>query len=605
MKLLDCAVERPLRLVKAAEPFLDRALARAWPSYALICALQMKILWNIWRFRDLTTGDTSSYFVSAYRWYKDFAVNFVWSPLYTAFYGTVLTAAGGDVYLATEVHRLIIVMLATLGVLALMRSLLPPALALLIAAWWAIMPINFETLYEVHLFALLPVLAAWLVTTIDDTSWTRGSALAILVATMLLVRNELVVGLIVFAMICLVREIGEARGMKRTELETLWRRRTVAYAAPLAAALGIAAVFYWRSFVKYPEIIAAAHAKHTLNMCQVIAFGYSQRHPEWDLSPWTECRGLAKSLYGSESPTILQMITNNPSAAFEHFFWNLSLTFNGIQVALFNSMSGTINPDYAPVRRSVAAAILSCADLVLLLAAGVEVVRHRDYWWSGWLRQRRGTWLIMLAVFCIALPVIVSQRPRPSYLFSATLVMMASIGMAAHVLTARKWAVAPKILAVIGTPLLLVFVPSYYSTHRSDLPLYTQYERLLPFSGLIADPRNRIIFGDYSGELQGYLHIHLPLYLHLSKAPPVSYDYGILKSWQPHQSLGDFLDRQGINIFFIQPRVMPEIAARPEAHQLLDHPETLGWRKLAPPEAENADWLLLYREPRQAASGAP
>ena len=102
----------------------------------------MKILWNIWRFRDLTTGDTSSYFVGAYRWSKDFAVNIVWSPLYTAFYGTVLLATG-DVYLATVVHRLIIVMLATLGVLALMRGLLPPALALLIAAWWAVMPINF------------------------------------------------------------------------------------------------------------------------------------------------------------------------------------------------------------------------------------------------------------------------------------------------------------------------------------------------------------------------------------------------------------------------------------------------------------------------------
>jgi hypothetical protein len=57
-------------------------------------------------------------------------------------------------------HRAVIVMAATLGVLAVMRRLLPPALGLLIAMRWAILPINFETLYEVHLFALLPVLAA-------------------------------------------------------------------------------------------------------------------------------------------------------------------------------------------------------------------------------------------------------------------------------------------------------------------------------------------------------------------------------------------------------------------------------------------------------------
>lgn len=150
-------------------------LATAWLSYALIAALQMKILWEIWRFRDLTTGDTTSYFAGGYRWYEDFAVNIVWSPLYTAFYGTVYLLTH-DIYTATIFHRVIIVMAATLGVLALMRQLLPPAIALLIAAWWAVLPINFETLYEVHLFALLPILAAWLVTTIDDTPWTRDRA---------------------------------------------------------------------------------------------------------------------------------------------------------------------------------------------------------------------------------------------------------------------------------------------------------------------------------------------------------------------------------------------------------------------------------------------
>ena len=91
-------------------------LASAWLSYALIAALQMKILWDIWRFRDLTTGDTTSYFAGAYRWYANFAVNIVWSPLYTAFYGTVYLLTH-DIYTATNFHRVIIVMAATLGVL--------------------------------------------------------------------------------------------------------------------------------------------------------------------------------------------------------------------------------------------------------------------------------------------------------------------------------------------------------------------------------------------------------------------------------------------------------------------------------------------------------
>src|SRR5262245_48939376 len=92
----------------------------------------------------------------SYLWSERFAVNIVWSPLYTAFYGSVF-ALTKNVYAATTLHRIIIVIAVTLGVLAVMRKLLPPvALALLVASWWAILPINFDTLSEVHLFALLP-----------------------------------------------------------------------------------------------------------------------------------------------------------------------------------------------------------------------------------------------------------------------------------------------------------------------------------------------------------------------------------------------------------------------------------------------------------------
>src|SRR5262249_54011924 len=171
--------------------------AKPWPSYAIISLLQLKILWKIWAFRDLTTGDTSSYFSSAYRWYENFAVNIVWSPLYTAFYGSMLILTR-DAYAATILHRVLIVMAATLCVLALMRILLPPALALLIAAWWAVLPINFETLYEVHLFSLLPILAAWLVAAWKDDPWHRGTALAILAGATILVRNELIVAALLF-----------------------------------------------------------------------------------------------------------------------------------------------------------------------------------------------------------------------------------------------------------------------------------------------------------------------------------------------------------------------------------------------------------------------
>jgi hypothetical protein len=76
---------------------LDRLIAKAWISYLLIAALQLKVIWGIWRLRDITGGDTSSYFASAYRWYRDFTTDPVWSPFYTSFYGTIYLLTG-DVY---------------------------------------------------------------------------------------------------------------------------------------------------------------------------------------------------------------------------------------------------------------------------------------------------------------------------------------------------------------------------------------------------------------------------------------------------------------------------------------------------------------------------
>jgi len=579
-----------INLLSGTEHHFDVILAKPWVSYALVSALQLKLLWNIWRYRDLTTGDTTAYFESAYKWYEQFAVNIVWSPLYTAFYGTIF-AATNDVYAATILHRVIIVMAATLGILALMRRLLPPALALLTAVWWAILPINFETLYEVHLFALLPILAAWLVVSRDDTPWMRGIALGILLGTIVLIRNETVVAFGLFAMICLTREIRESR-RANVVVNSFWRLRGAAYGIPAIAAICVCAAFYWRSYVKYPQIVAVLDEKHSVNMCQVFAFGYSQRHPDWTLSPWLECDGLAKNVFGHGYPTLLQMITNNPAAAFEHFLWNLSLTLNGFQVSLFNAMSGTINPDYASVRSNQVALLLTVLAVAIVCAGAVKVIRDLDFWRQSWFDERRGVWLIMIAVLCVAVPIIITQRPRPSYLFASTAVLMAVIGSATHVLLTPRWHIVPKFLAVIGVPVLILAMPSYYAKHRSDRPLYVGYERLHPFQMLLAKQENRILFGDYNGEYRGYLRLgHVRSTL----------DYSILQSWKAPQHLDNYLDSQKINIIFIQPRVMSELRARPEARQLLEQPESLGWRRLAPPEGSDDTWLLLYKEPHVSA----
>src|ERR1700730_10505614 len=202
----------------------------------------------MWLYRDLTTGDTSEYFVTAIRWFERFETNILWSPLYTSFYGHTLFAPH-SVYGATTLHRIIIVVAAAVGVLALMRRLMSPGLALLVALWWTILPINFDTLYEVHLFALLPMLIVLIVASSGTTTLHRGIILALLVSITVLVRNETSVVLAMFAGFCIFEEAARPFG-KQLRNAAWWRARILEYTVPVLVVSAVIVFCYARSTTK-------------------------------------------------------------------------------------------------------------------------------------------------------------------------------------------------------------------------------------------------------------------------------------------------------------------------------------------------------------------
>ena len=51
-------------------------------AYGSLLALQAKVMWGIWRFKDLRAGDTAYYFVQASRWAEDLRPSPVGSSLY-------------------------------------------------------------------------------------------------------------------------------------------------------------------------------------------------------------------------------------------------------------------------------------------------------------------------------------------------------------------------------------------------------------------------------------------------------------------------------------------------------------------------------------------
>ncbi len=480
---------------RAAWGRVVRIFESPWMAYALLFLLQLKVIWGIWSTRDVTTGDTSSYFTNAWLWYTNAEVNIAWSPLYTAYYGSFLFLNPDPVW-ATFAHRVGIVLAASLLVLAVFRQLLPPAIAWLCAAWWTVLPIVFNTLYEVHLFAVLPVLVVWLLLLTSRGPWRRAAALGVLGVSVVLVRNELSVP---FGLLGLILAAYELRRVRRGDGQGAGQT-VLAYASCLGLSAAVVAGAYSISTVKYPELSAVLEEKHTLNMAQVYAFGYQQRNPEWALSPWLECFGLMRDHFGAPLPSLREMIAANPRAVGEHFAWNLSLTPSGLQLLLFNRATGTINPDYDwdAVRRlnSRTAGVLTAAVLVLWAAGLVALWRARRDWRSGWSSARALGWAGMFAVAAVVPLVIATQRPRPSYLFALAVLLIAVTGLCLHVSTAR-WRLAERLrvvmpIAMVGIVLLVprFFTPAYGAMHEQVVAKSAQ--RLAAHRNEFAQPGTRL-----------------------------------------------------------------------------------------------------------------
>jgi hypothetical protein len=488
--------------------------------WLLVGAAACKALWGIWR-RDLTFGDTSWYFLNALKWADEGRVNIVWSPLYTAYFGAVSSVFPNAV-VAVLVHRVLLAF-ATLGLVAwTARRVLPSGLALLAAVWWIALPIHYDTLYEVHLFgALVPLVALLIVT------WRSEWQMPLLVAwyglATVLMRNENVLCVATLLALWLYRSHGNRR-LSRVPADAPPRLPGVgglaasrhAFPGPFARvailALGVALAcgfFYQRSYVhSWEDISSISDFKHRLNMCQVYAFGYQQRHPEWTNSAWTECQPLMKAEFGSEMPSLGEMLKSNPAATLRHFWWNLSLAPAGLQVLFFNASAFQANPDYADVTRLPVA--MSALTLAVLLVGGISLwilVKRRRSWNAPRLRRFERDYLVLfVANLVTALAVILTQRPRPSYLLG-----FAAICMIGYLYVARQ-AFRPLLATinpwiVVSTAAFIAVLPSYPSLERPSMSgrLTELYQTFGKHNVAICAPQSLLIASNYAEELRHYV----------------------------------------------------------------------------------------------------
>jgi hypothetical protein len=550
-------------------------------AYGAIIALQLRVIWNVWRYKDLTAGDTASYFLDAAGWAHGLHDDIVWSPLYSDFWGTIL-AAVHNVYAAAMVHRVAIILAAAILVLALMRRLMHPAVALLIAAWWAILPVNYNVLYEVHLFGVLPILVAALIVARSPGRVSIGIALAILASSALLLRNELVIATIIVAAAIVVYETRERR--KQSTPVSKYLR---AYGIPLAIVCLLTAGVYWRSHVQGDAVIPVFESKQDVNMCQVYAFNFQQRHPSrFTGNPFSECASLMKQTFGYPMPSLVRATIANPQAIAGFMKWNLELWPSGLQVSLFNATSTGDQPDYPPVETHRAyALILSILVIVLVIAGLLAVRRDSKFWLRDWLPSRIWAVIVLGAAAITTFYVVLTQRPRPEYTYSLTVGLMALVGVCGWALLRRLGWTRYVSLCASGLVLVLVLaLPSYY--HPEPRPMHDAIQRLAVIRGRLQQRRSVLVVSQLNPDVCAYLAATDARYCTLVEWPALQAQ---LARGVPIRTV---LNQVNATVIYAEAVLL----ANPSIAKLVAAPPAMGWRQIAGGSGSTGPWRILIRE---------
>jgi len=570
---------------------LDEVARSRLFGYGSVLLIQAKVLWGIWQYRDLSAGDTSNYFVGASTWADHRLLDPLFSPLYTVFWGS-LEWVFTDTYAVTIAHRVVIVFAVTTLVLAVLRRLLSPAIAWAIAVWWAILPLNYDTLNEVHLFSLLPILVAALVALRYSGPRMRAAVFGILLGALVLQRNEILVAAIAWLAVCNAYEWWARRHARRqgespTPIPRILKPLGVATAAViLLTALTLSRS---RSDLTAGEWVDRAQYKQDLALCQHYAVGYQQRHRADPTLGWLDCGSFMRRDFGSSQPSFFEALASNPSAMGGHFRWNATLFPYALELALFDRTSGSEyhNPDYVPATTGSWIALVGFLVVLGFVAFGLRLLwLRRRWWWKEWVGARSWGWVLLGCSAFLGIWVALATHPRPAYLFPLDFALFAVIGMCAMAVAAR-WPRLRRLRAAIPVAalLLVLLIPSHYERGYAN-PLSgtgrgaaDMVSRLQPYREAIRG-EGTILLGPHSFEACNYLVPEDPCEgAHVGLLDPTG---GSTRTW---------LDRNHVDLIYEDETTLVD----PTSRLALGRLQRDGWRRVAPSDLGSAGWLLLER----------
>jgi hypothetical protein len=558
---------------------IERAVANPYFAYTAIAALQLRVIWNIWKYSDLTNGDTSYYFLDAASWQHGLHENLVYYPGYDAFWGTIL-AIVHSVYAAMIIQRVAIIFAVTLLLLALMRSLLGPALGMLIAAWWAIVPANYDVLYEVHLLGAVPILLAVLVVVRMPRREGVGIAVAILLASAVLVRTELIAAAAILAAGLAAYELRELRAGRRAGRSSYVR----AYVVPLALALLLIGGAYERSHVQGSEVWGQLQAKEEANLCNMYAAAYQEHHPAlFTGNPFTECEPLMEHTFGQSKPTLLRASTANPRAVAGFAAWNARMTPVGLQIGLFGASAFAYNPGFRPVTENSTRALLLSIAVLLVVIAAVALLAREGRLAPGRLPTRtRWIALTVASVASATLLVALTSRPWTEYIFGLSICSLIVIGVSVSTLLRRVG--AARFLAPVAFATVLVLIVAHSSLYRpGSRPIYEGVEHLHVVQSSLQAPGSVLVTQENENEICNYL-----AYSYNHVCTPV--DWQALSSQvTSKESAGMVLDHAHATAVYVDAGMLSD----PVVSALVADPQAQGWQQVARGEGPSGLWRVL------------
>jgi len=433
----------------------------AWVAYLSILLLQVKVMLWIWEYRDLAPGDTSSYYAGVVLWLDEALIKIGSSPVYTLFLAS-LHSLLDDPFRVLTVAQISIAICASLLTLALLRRLLPEHIAWIIAAWWVLLPINFDTVYSVHLFSALFPLMLFVTAACFNTVYGRGIVLAGLLLTTVLVRNEYGALFLLWLCITGVYELYIYR--KKGRRHSL-KSYIFAYGLPILLVCLLIGIINTRSVSNTETAITT---KGNLTFCQSYASNRLQQADSWKGNQWTECQVLIERDFGRPDASFSQAFFANPRAMLKHIWWNIKLIPSGTQVALFNHYSSGANPSF--IREKQSSLVWVPFLLVLGLSAFGAITSFIIPGQNKSQRiENKFVWLLMLSTALLVLGIIMMVKPWPSYMFPYALFIMALTGLGLHQLFERmRMSAAVKACCPIAGILLIVFIPSHYNADYTN-----------------------------------------------------------------------------------------------------------------------------------------